>query len=405
MAHEIENKIDLTETMMAYDDMVVDENSLWYIMAGQNILMEVNRVTGTVNVCGPIPGCGGPGKEYRFLLKYHEKIILLPYDFDVICVYDIQKSKFLKNTIKIDLPENYKNCKISGGKIINDDLILYGLHPILIKMNLKKETVKVINLLEMLPSDLKEKYWFWKYSYIYENKLLLFPVSYPCVLLFDNIEEGVECRYIAEKNEGFIMENPVLHDDWLWYTDSKEENKICLLKHNLVTKERKEYVFPIKHKARENYFYPAFGFMLYQDEQLWMLPCSAQKGYKFDVKGEELKEISDLPSVDEDKLKTTFPLEYCYRNAVGTDEGKIFALHIWDQNIVEINAKSKSVHIIPLKGVECEEVAKIYKNTDGGIYPELSSQTLKTIFETSKNSKDLEQKADSIGAIIYRAIS
>lgn len=84
---------DLKPEMLFYDGIEVDEDKVWLIVAKYNALVEIERKTGLMSLCGFIPidiEVLNPFR-YRCLLKFEDKLFLFPHYEKNICVYYIKE--------------------------------------------------------------------------------------------------------------------------------------------------------------------------------------------------------------------------------------------------------------------------------------------------------------------------
>lgn len=371
----------ITPELLFGDGMEVDDQKVWTIVIEHNILMEIDRETGKMTPCGFIPTENKKSKgiiPYRFLFKYGDRLVLLPYDERDICIYDIEKKIFER--MELDMTKLKENTvwRCTGYEKIDNEVVVYSGGSLILIVNLPAFDIKYIDLKEKLPENIRidTKFGFWEYSYLRNNELFLVPVTYPCVFKIDIYNKNISVDMIPEENSVDI-DNPVFDKSILYYFNRKDGATVTLTKYDLKSLKFEKYDLGIERVGNNR----VFGFMTCINNILWMLPGECGEGYRFYTLEGRLDKINELPVVSEDNLKDIYPREYNYRNGILTEEGHILTIHAWSCQLIDIDTVNESINMIPIIKSDSEKWAElcgeILDNSVDDIYREWIEGMLK----------------------------
>lgn len=408
MYQEIKTKT-VTPEMLFCDGIAADDQNVWMLLVEHNILMRIDRKTGIMVPCGYIASERkekNPQILYRFLFLHEEKLILLPYDEKDICIYNIQEAAF--EHIELDMEKLGKKdtWRFTGYKKSDNRVVVYGENSLILIIDLSTFEIRYLDLSEKIPEDLKIDYWFWKYSYIKENKIYLVPLlSDPCVIELDMCSEDVKCYRIPEENIGPI-DNPVFDEASLFYFHRNQEKTVKLSRFDLGSENVEVYDLNIENIKDGK----AFSFVACVQGVLWMLPGICEDAYKFHTSEGRLEKVSGLPTVSSGMLNINFPYEFNYRNGLLTEKGHILTMHAWSCQLVDLDTNSGNIKVIPILRNDSAEWSRLFNelldHTDGGMCREWISGMVETYLDREDGKKKTEgnESTNSIGTMIYNSI-
>lgn len=394
--------------MLFYDGIEVDEDKVWLIVAKYNALVEIERKTGLMSLCGFIPidiEVLNPFR-YRCLLKFEDKLFLFPHYEKNICVYYIKEKKF--GYIQLDHERIKGNgaWKFSGCEKVNNKAVVFGFSSLVLILDLCTFTLEYLDLNETLQESLKIEYWFLRYGYIKNKKLFLVPLSYAYIVEIDIFSRHVEYYKLPEKGDIWI-DNPVLVESKLYYFERKEREEVVLKGFDLQSRKLERYDLGIRRLNDIK----VFGFAAYFNNILWLLPGLSEFGFKFDLKKIKLDIIKGLPVVPVSRLTNEFPYEFNYRNGILTKNNHIIAVHAWSCQMIDIDMASGYIKTVQIKKKESGEWAKVYEEfLDHFSGHDIKTEWMEGIFEAyiKKQNKFKESGNDSsianVGHIIYQII-
>lgn len=398
----------LKPEMLLYDGIEADEEKVWLIVAKYNALVEIERITGLMSLCGFIPidtEVFNPFR-YRCLLKFENKLFLFPHYEKDICVYYIEERKF--GYIQLDHERIKGNgaWKFSGCEKVDNKAVVFGFSSLVLILDLCTFTLEYLDLNDTLQESLKIEYWFLRYGYIKDKKIFLTPLSYAYIVEIDIFSRNVEYYKLPEKGDVWI-DNPVFVESKLYYFQRKEGKEVVLKSFDLKSGKLERYDLGIKRLNDVK----VFGFAAYFNDTLWLLPGSCEFGFQFDLKRRKLDTINGLPVVPVSRLKNEFPYEFNYRNGIQTKNNHIIAVHAWSCQMVDIDMASGYIKTVQIKKKESREWAKVYEELlDHFSGHDIKTEWMEGIFEAyiRKQNKFEESGNDSsmvnVGHIIYQII-
>ncbi len=176
--------------LCVYSGFTNDEKYLWYIGLN-NQIMQIDIQTGKGICLGIIPGMYGREYAYRTLVYLDNVIYLIPYYADKLCTYDLTTRKFEF----IEFPSGIfasseVNKKIFGCIVHEDDLVLYGINPVVILFNIKTYKFRsfYINMEEAKRYGV-ENINFWRDGFAV-NDLLVIPLDYSNCFFEINLQKN-----------------------------------------------------------------------------------------------------------------------------------------------------------------------------------------------------------------------
>lgn len=396
----------VTPEMLFCDSIAVDDQRVWLVSIGHNVLFEIERETGLVSPCGLISNNKENKISYRFLFKHEEKIILLPYEEKNLCVYDIEKKKFEYIELNIMKLEKNDTWKFTGHKKIGNKIVIYGLNSTIIIITLPTFEITYLNLKKYLPSNVNIECWFWDYSYSIEDKLFLVPVTHPCIVELDVNLNSVKFNKISGENI-ICIDNPVFNKEFLYYINRKKTGNVSLIKYDIKSGENEKCDLGID-KVHD---YKTFGFIACANNELWMLPGACSEGFRFYISEGIIEKLNDLPVIPGEKLENYFPYEFNYRNGLLDRSGHILTIHAWTCKLIDIDTSEGTIRVIPLyrNNDECwlKLMDEVYNDCSCGIHSEWMEGMLEAYLDKVVVDRKVivNESRSNIGKYIYQEIS
>lgn len=355
--------------MLFYDGIAADGQRVWLIITKYNVLMEIDRDTGEISWCKFLGKYRISSIPYRFLLKHEENLILLPYEANDICIYDIKQESF--KHIDLDVAKLKENTawQFTGYEKIGNNLVAYGLCSLILIMDLTTFEIIYLDLKDKLPESLKIRYWFWRYSYLINNKLFLIPQSCSCVIELDIYSRDVKYRKLPDRS-GDVIDNPVLDGSTLYYFNNEIGENVALAMYDLETEKFTTYDLGIKQIGINK----TFTYAACANGVLWMLPGACKDGYKYDIAEKKLEILNGLPTVSANKLSNFFPYEFNYRNGILNGDGHILAVHAWSCQLIDIDTAKESVKRIPILKNNQAEWEKLFEEFFSNFFSDFSDE-------------------------------
>ena len=398
---------DVMPELLFHGGIVADDQNIWLILTGFNVLMQIERRTGKITLCEVISEYNHTMNKvaYRFLFKHENKLILLPYNEKDICIYDINENKF--EHIELDMTYiNEENAwKFSGYEKIGDKVIVYGVYSLILIIHLPTFEIVYLDLKKKLPKDLGAELWFWEYSYSQNNKLFLVPLKYPCIIELDICSNDIQYYEIPEKKDAY-MDNPVFNGSSLYYINRKEEGMVKLTRYDLESGKIESYGLGIEKIGS----YRTFSFISCVNNVLWMLPGACGEGRKFYISEKRVEKIDELPVIPERKLRIKFPYRFNYNNGFLDENGHIIAIHAWTRQLIDIDAVEGKIKAIPIHKSDrmrwSDLFDEIYRDSYCGMHTEWMDWMLEVYLNkivTAGHSENSDLKG-MIGTNIYKSI-
>ncbi len=187
--------------------LAINEENIWYITNLESLLMRVDIQTGTIVCMGKLPN-SKRDCAYRTLNYQDGKLFCIPFLTDSLCIYDIEKKAFeivsfpksIKDFISGDL------C-FFGSFFYKDELVMYGIHPIIIRYNIATKEFKFHHLKKM--KEKKVKCCFWRDGFGKDSFLYIPMVLHKSVVKINIIDDSItilgdmdieECNVITVKS-------------------------------------------------------------------------------------------------------------------------------------------------------------------------------------------------------------
>ncbi len=354
-----DRKSNVIDTEMLFCDAITaNDKYIWFIAVSQNILFKIERWTGNVIPCGRIPNSKRTAIAYRSLFEFEEKLFLFPYEELNICIYDIQADEF--NYVELDkrYSNEFESWKFIGSIRVGDELILYGVNPIIVILNIINKKIEYIDLRERLPQSINAKFWFWNAPFVLKNELHFVMLIMPYIIKIKIDDRIVTYKKIPEDEKKICIDNPIFYNDCLWYINRDNKDKVMLSKYNMNLEEVECYAMNIKKESS----YRAFSYVGNINGKLWMIPGTCNQGIVYNLMENTEKKIDNLPMVDIEKLDMVFPHEFNYRTACLTEDGHIITIHAWSRQMVDIDTKDGTILTHLLNKVDSELWAKLFND-------------------------------------------
>lgn len=326
----------ISEELCDCAGLAADTKNIWYITNLESLLMCLDLENKKVVCYGKIPNSKCEDYAYRTLLYNDFKLYMLPFNTDTLCIYDITKDKFELISFSDEIKKVLgKKCQIFGGFFYEQELVMYGVRPIIIRYNFidRKFRCYVVNeeMLGFLPQC-----WFWRDGFGYEKMLYLPIAGYKAIVRIDIDNDEVDIINKG-KNENYDFTIVKRYKDEIYLVLEKQE-KICI-----------EYMK--LHSPRENYKIHTFiASDLYKSEEtplLWgdiientliLIPGWEKSGYIVNLDSGEV-EIIDYIQKDND-LTNTKRLN-CYGGV--TIGRNVFSIVTWKKQLLKLDTGSMKI--------------------------------------------------------------
>lgn len=323
------NTFYLAEALL-YDGITAIENMIWLISTGKNLLIGMNRFSGEIVSCLPIPSKYDTLIPYRFLAHYENKIVLLPYEERAVSIYDISSDTFERIEIKKSFFENEEFCRFTGCEIVNEKIYMYGIFSKVLIFDMSAKEMDEIDLKEIVPDGCLIDSWMWEGANYSDGKIYFVPQTFPCVITLDCNSRQMAFEKMEAENAQ-CLDNIRLFDHKVYYSPRNgKEQMNC---YDLLTKEN-HIIYTGKNRDMD---YRAFGYTAIMDKRLYLLFSQRDEGMVIDLANHEEIRPEQLCGTNCKRPGTEYPYEFVYRNACITEDKHIVAINPWTLEVVSID--------------------------------------------------------------------
>lgn len=332
-----------------YSDFATDGKRLWYITMNNNLLMEINITDGNVECLGSIP-TNINNAAYRTLEFYQEKIYLVPYFANQLCVYDLAKKEFLFVKL-LEKSESQNHSLLMGHAIYNNKLIMWGNGLSVVFFDLKTKIGRCLKINnDLLDIDEKDKAVFWKDGFVQSN-ILFIPIAHYSVLAVVDLETD-EIKIIKYGNhKKYNLYQIFRHvDENLYFIVFDNEWKCHIMECRANSLESSEIsvnlgLENIYSNSTENIPF-MWGEVI--NKKLILAPARAESFYIVDLDCWDAKRLDGLPvSKTKDRLKENETFRN-YSAGLSISEHEVALVHTATKKIVKIKDNGK-VELLNMK--------------------------------------------------------
>lgn len=346
-------------------------DDIWFVTHYLQLLCKCNLNDRKIEVVAEVPEV--PQAEYcRYIniVNYDDKIILVPYRADALCIYDMKSHSFSKHYFKDEFATNCFGRAI----LYKHYLFLTPMdYPAIVRYDILTGEFEyhyqcITDVLELIGDERQGSPFVWAVSN-YKDELYIGSIWSNVILIF-NMET---CQYSVSKvgKETNTYRGMAADKECCWLILCDSPN---VVRWNRITGETEEFdKFPGGFEAGVTPFKNIMDF----DGELYMVPFHANHICKLDKRtGNVTFAEFALPYKE-----GTYQSEFYARIAVNYDfakkisENEIIALSLYDDSLVILNVMDKSCHKIPVR-VDNYLMWESRK----------SSQNLKEIRESDKQS-------------------
>ena len=324
------------------DSIYADEESIWIISTGRNLLQGIDRSTGKVVDGVFIPTNKKALIPYRSFFKYGNCLYILPYSENTIKKYDIKNKTFSNITMNSDFVGEDGNCGVFGYSLLGTKAVMYSSRESVCVFDMSTYKMNVLDLSSIRKkSGYKDPFsWIWNHSFVKGDEVWLIPQNYLCAVVIDLKEEIVNLiNFETDIPIDGTMDTPFLAKDNLYFSYRNSGNqKSELLKLNIET----GHMTRIIEFEAFNYTSRASGYIGAYGNVLIFLPGMTDKAYVVDLDSGKYELLPGIPAVSAERLaREKFPRELNYRTAFLTENGHLLALHGWTGCLIDLDIKTK----------------------------------------------------------------
>lgn len=258
-------------------DCALEGSKVWFVSMHSNFLCQMDTDTGIIEILGKIPETENTWEvSYVNIIKYKDRLIMMPYSADGICEYDLSTGQFCKYYIK----KEYVNLKF--GRMIQYNTDLYLLpqeYSAIIRYNLENRSITYYHeCIGDIKSKAKKRFEWSPFVWgacSYKNLLFLASAWSNHILIF-NMDSG---DYdVHEVGDATNLYRGIVADElhcWLIM-----QNKSCVVKWNRITGETIEY-----DKYPEGFSEGSVPFknILKFEDKLYLISCHASHSIEMDA--------------------------------------------------------------------------------------------------------------------------
>lgn len=358
-------------------------DDIWFVTHYLQLLCRLNLKNEKIEVVAEVPEV--PQAEYcRYvnIVNYENKIILVPYRADALCIYDMTSKCFTKHYFK---DEFVNNC--FGRAVLHKHyLFLTPMdYPAIVRYDILTGEFEyyyqcISDALELIGEEKQGSPFVWAVSN-YEDELYIGSVWSNVVLRF-NMESSQYTVYKVGKEtntyRGMAADSEYC---WLILCDSPS-----VVRWNRVTGETEEFdIFPDSFEAGDI----PFKSILDLGNELYMVPVHANRICKLDKATGNISFAKFELPYEEETYQSEFyaGAKAYYDFAKKLTEEEIIAFSLYDDSFVILNIREVSCHKVPLRIENC----LMWENRK-------SSQNFKEIRESKKQpiSKYLEYVSNEL---------
>ncbi len=204
-------------------EMVTNGEKIWFYAEKTGFVTEIDCSSGQMDCLFFVPNINN---ECRILCYSRGFLFLLPYNSDVIYIYDLCKKKLEK----MILTDEKNKCLCTGAVFFADELYIYGTTSLVYKYSFKKKGISsVLDMKEKAVGfkALKENEdWFWGIPSIYNEKLYLLMYRNGIIVIDKN--ENVSFLPLGTGTEEWVKHDMYICDDKIHVLCSDTQENVIM---------------------------------------------------------------------------------------------------------------------------------------------------------------------------------
>lgn len=351
----LENKLSsysnqIMENNLCFSDFIKIDNKLWFVHNFLPALFTYDIDNQKLEFVKKLPfDSGNIVRSYCEIIKYKEKLILIPMSSREICVYNITTKAISTQEIK-----QAKYCNFMRGITYNNKLFMIPTaYDAIVEFDMEQEKVKyhskcITKLKKITGYD-------GGYNFMYgvveiENKLYLSSVQSNYILEFD-MDKGTYMIYeVGDK--GHTYWDMVFDGKYFWLNPFKGKD---IVRWNKETSESKVYnSYPKDFKSDSECFLRFIDF----DEKIVAVPKTSNMFISIDKKSGKLEQINlKLPEVTNENV--FWGSNYYFAKKIGKE--KLATMSSADNKLRLIDLENNSCEVISINNIEDKTVEKLMK--------------------------------------------
>lgn len=351
----LENKLSssnnqIMENNLCFSDFIKIDNKLWFVHNFLPALFTYDIENQRLEFVKQLPfESGNTIRSYCEIIKYKEKLILIPMNSSEICVYNIKTKEISTKEIK-----QAKYCNFMRGITYNNKLFMIPTaYDAIVEFDMEQEKVKyhskcITKLKKITGYD-------GGYNFMYgvvemENKLYLSSVQSNYILEFD-MDNGKYMIYeVGDK--GHTYWDMVFDGKYFWLNPFKGKD---IVRWNKETNESKVYnSYPEDFNGDSECFLRFIDF----DEKIIAVPKTSNMFISIDKKSGKLEQINlDLPEVKNENI--FWGSNYYFAKKEG--KTKLYTMSAHDNKLMLIDVEKNSCEAIDIDNIDNETIRNFMK--------------------------------------------
>lgn len=320
-------------------------DEIWFVTHSLQLLCRLNLKNQKIEVEAEVPEVlQTEDLRYVTIVNYENKIILVPYRADALCIYDMIGKCFTKHYFK----EEFVNYCFGRAVLYQHYLFLTPRdYPAIVRYDIltggfEYYTQCIEDALELIEEEKQGSPFVWAVSH-YGEELYIGSMWSNVVLKF-SMETGQYSVSKVGKETNTYM-GMAADEEYCWLILYDSPN---VVRWNRITGETEEFgQFPKEFEAGSIPFKNILDF----GNELYMVPCHANHICKLDKKTGKISFAEFLLPYKEGTYLSEFYARIAanYDFAKKISEYEIMALSLYDDSLVVLNVNDKSCQKIPLR--------------------------------------------------------
>lgn len=357
---------DEEKTLVWFEDLVVEDNIIWFTAGGFNGLFKMDLTTNNVTYLGKIPNEKINGRRlYSSLTKVNNKIILAPLAAEEIAEYDVETCEFKK--VKLQKKEfTHKNFKFSNTVKHKEYVVLIGCdYPAIVRYNSKTNTYDYFDewtkQIKYYQTDEKD-FWFRESACIRGDNLLI-PCCQNNIVMEFNIESGKSKLHSVGSNKNKYAS--IAFDGRNYWLTPRRHGAIT--RWNYETGEVKEYDnYPDGFERKEG---ADFTTIVFDGRDIILISSNCNMNIKVDINTGHMEGFFPLDSGCEKKPQyvkpfTNYYFAKSYQSNIITMDAYDGALKIWNRETNQL----KEYKVFSKEAYDNRVFSNILKDLNDGCF-------------------------------------
>ncbi|WP_283592926.1 hypothetical protein [Paraclostridium bifermentans] len=351
----LENKLSsssnqIMENNLCFSDFIKIDKKLWFVHNFLPALFTYDIENQKLEFVKQLPfESGNTVRSYCEIIKYKEKLILIPMSSSEICVYNIKTKEISTQEIK-----QAKYCNFMRGITYSNKLFMIPTaYDAIVEFDMEQEYLKyhskcITKLKKLTGYD-------GGYNFMYgvvemENKLYLSSVQSNYILEFD-MDNG---KYMIHEvgYKGHTYWDMVFDGKYFWLNPFKGKD---IVRWNKETNESKVYnSYPEDFNGDSECFLRFIDF----DEKIIAVPKTSNMFISIDKKSGKLEQINlDLPEVKNENI--FWGSNYYFAKKEG--KTKLYTMSAYDNKLMLIDVEKNSCEVIGIGNIDNETIRNFMK--------------------------------------------